>query len=242
MGNRALTRRDFLALSAMVAGGSIVSSPHSAEAITARLNSSGVPVNFTTPQGISGTASTGFEYTPHSYLTQTGAISSNSFTFGPGSLRARMTIMGPQRVVAEYEGPNSSSGHTVWVSHTTYDVNNMLDGGSFTGFFYPDLYVANVGYVWAQVHASVSCSMYSKSDILTSEFNSLYYINNIKMLKRTGDSGIEGYVAVDDYKGLPFNSPEECLDYYSTHEYRRIPVYDDFYHIIDELTIICGIN
>ena len=236
-----MSRRDFLvAAAALVGGVATVGFPQTSTASTLRNSATGSSQNFSIG-GITGTAHNGFEYVPYSYLTHTGAVSSAGFNFGPGSVRFRLTIMGPQRTVAEFQGTNSTSGHTVWASHTTYDVNGG-DGGYFTGIFWPDIYIANQGFVWAQVQTYVSCAMYGRSRLHISTTDQIVIVNGESMLSRTGDAGNAGLILLDDYFGPNFISTEECLHYYQNTSERVIPVYDELgENAIDQLTIKCGI-
>ena len=239
-----VTRRGALTAGACLLGAGTMSLlfPKRAHAVTPRNTATGTYETFQVA-GISGGASTGFEYVPRSRLTQSGAVSSGTFRFGAGSVRFRMNIKGPQRTVAEFEGTNASPGNTVSASYTTYDVNNKIDGGYFYGFFFPDVYVENVGFVFTGASPTVFCSMYeNRSAAPLSVADSAVHISGIQMLPRTGDSGLEGYVRLSDYIGPDFESPEECLEFYQEHDYREIDVFDsEGINVVDTLTIHCGV-
>lgn len=237
---RQITRRDALKICAGILGGglTLTASPLKASAAEPRNSATGTTANFSL-YGISGSAHNGFEYVPYSRLKHTGAVSSSGTNFGAGSVRFRLSIKGPQRTVAEYQGTNASAGHTVWASHTTYDVNNSLDGGYFQGYFYPDVWISNRGFVYTGVYTRVTCSMYGNRIVVPTEETGL----TESMLPRTGDSGIDGYVRLDDYMGPVFSSPDECLSYFQTHSERIIDVYDaDGISVVDKLTIACGLS
>lgn len=223
-----MTRRAFLTSTVTAIGGGILMTalPSSAEAAEARGYAAGNYQDFSF-YGITGGMMCGLDYVPYSWLKNTGAVSSRSHTFGAGSMQGFLSIKGPQRVICDGYFTNSTSGKTVSVSLTTYDVNGG-DGGYFYGTFYPSLYRGGHGFVPLGVHSSAYCSMYNPYDLSNiPQPSQAITLSDTPMLPRTGDSGIDGFVRAEDLTPPNFSSPEACIEFYQTHNAIEITVYDD---------------
>ncbi len=227
MDSKSISRRGFLAGTALVAGlGALAAMPTAAQAVTKYGNTK----TYTSSKGYTGSVSCYLDYDTSGYIRFTSRLKV-SYPCIAGSVKCNTTIMGGGSIAKSGNYVNGSESSQFMHRIMTTDLSNPYYGGFFSG-----------SSIWSIPSFGLTCysdTIYYQMDQGLPDPTTVAAANEA-LVEAVGINGTRGFVRKEDLEPFGGASDAECLEMAKT-GVRYIPVYDDSGTIkVDEFEIECG--